>query len=355
MMQALRSDFSTILSLTEGLKDTGFQLLPLGQGNQGKGPSCPYKNKSISFRMVTKLMSVKDTLMYGVRLENMVVVDVDERDPKIMGLVEKRFGKATVQVDTPRGRHFYYERGSGPLPDLRKEGLPIDLKTGVNSYVVGPGSVRPDGGVYTPIIGCLARTSLSTIKLSEPKQISTSPRTGKALEGTRNDFLCKKAREYVPCVDTLDELIENLLWHRDNLCEAGHHSLSDIEVTKIAKWAWKLRLTSGGLYQGRNSSFKIQRVVMDTLLAQQFGVEAYALYCLLNSTHGHIPGKRFALSHTGLRRSGRLAIGRDRFNGARKTLLELGLLIKTGSYKVGSHPQQYQLGTLRLDLDRFSN
>jgi len=40
-------------------------------------------------------------------------------------------------------------------PNLRAEGLPVDIKAGARAYVVGPGSIRTDGGCYRPAKGRL--------------------------------------------------------------------------------------------------------------------------------------------------------------------------------------------------------
>jgi hypothetical protein len=60
------------------------------------------------------------------------------------------FCASPVHVKTPRGMHLYYRAG-GAVPSLRGEGLPVDIKIGARSYVVGPLSQRSDGGLYCPV------------------------------------------------------------------------------------------------------------------------------------------------------------------------------------------------------------
>ena len=72
--------------------------------------------------------------------------------PDLVARLEARFGSSPVHIKTPRGRHLYY-RATGAVPNLRGEGLPVDIKTGACSYVMGPLSVRPDGGFYDPVKG----------------------------------------------------------------------------------------------------------------------------------------------------------------------------------------------------------
>lgn len=186
----------------------------------------------------------------------MVVVDVDDISPDMMSLVDRRFGKSTVQVATPRGRHFYYKRGDQKLPNQRAEGLPIDIKSGANSYVAGPGSIRPDGGEYVAAVGLLGKTVLSIFSYSAGRTLLASQSTGRVPEGQRNQFLWRQAVEYAPFVLDVEELIANLKYDRDNLCEVGDHRVHDAEIIYSAKWAWSRRTKPGGLFKGRDSCVK---------------------------------------------------------------------------------------------------
>ena len=86
---------------------------------------------------------------------------------------------------------------------------------------------------------------------------------------------------------------------------------------------------------------------MDTLLAHSNGgSEAFALHSVLVSVHGHSIGKRFTISFQGMKDSGRIAFGRNRFHAASKILLQEGLLRKSGGYAPGKNAQWYQLGSI---------
>ena len=58
----------------------------------------------------------------------------------------------TYTVRTSKGRHFWFKQPEGEpignVGSLRKAGYQIDVR-GQGGYVVGPGSVHPDGGEYT--------------------------------------------------------------------------------------------------------------------------------------------------------------------------------------------------------------
>ena len=69
--------------------------------------------------------------------------------------------------------------------------------------------------------------------------------------------------------------------------------------------------------------------------------DALALYVLLPDKHRHT-GKDFAINFSGMKRAQLTDLGRDRFNRAKKLLLELGLIQRAKNYKVGCRPNTYK-------------
>ena len=67
------------------------------------------------------------------------------------------------------------------------------------------------------------------------------------------------------------------------------------------------------------------------------------------SVHGHSIGKRFTISFQGMKDSGSIAFGRNRFHAALKILLKEGLLRKSGGYAPGKNAQKYQIGSIILN------
>ena len=143
------------------LKGAGLPLLPLGGGADGKAPLLrAWAGPGLSLVRILAPMHRAGSQAYGVRLDGLAVIDCDIDDDALVGQMEARFGQSPVHVKTPRGRHLYYRAG-GAVPNLRGEGLPVDIKTGLRSYVVGPLSLRPDGGFYDPIKGQLGQDALT--------------------------------------------------------------------------------------------------------------------------------------------------------------------------------------------------
>ncbi|MEB8387420.1 hypothetical protein OO012_09285 [Rhodobacteraceae bacterium KMM 6894] len=239
-----------------------------------------------------------------------------------------------VQIKTPRGRHLYY-RATGAVPNLRGEGLPVDIKTGARSYVVGPLSVRPDGGFYAPVQGVLGVDALP------PLRGATSPVTDPILTGHRHVELVKEAIRMVELVESAAELQANLAGIRDDWC-VDPETMPDSELAGIAGWAWTRRLENR-IYRGRDSAFPVQRLALDALRGQANGADAIALLVLLVDQHGHQPGKRFPLDFDAMRAAGLLNLSKSRLRAARRMLEGAGLLRLVDRHRAGSRPQTFAL------------
>ena len=137
------------------LKGAGLHPLPLGGGKDGKAPLMrKWTDPKLTLSQILAPMFRTGSAVFGLRLDGLAVIDCDEDSTDLVAAMEARFGPSPVHIKTPRGRHLY-SRAGGNAPNLRGEGLPVDIKTGGRSYVVGPLSQRPDGGFYAPVKGLL--------------------------------------------------------------------------------------------------------------------------------------------------------------------------------------------------------
>lgn len=334
-----RSTASPLSEEIVRLNRLGFSLVPLGGGDDGKSPLTSFKGGDrIPVRQVLGILHGRNSATYGIRLSGLAVIDCDDNDPELVQQMEARFGTSAVHVATPRGIHLYYLSGSDQVPNLRADGLPVDIKQGASSYVVGPHSIRPDGGRYRPIKGVLGVDDLSQI-ISGATAVRTKPAV--IPSGNRNRELTKSAIVMVEAVEGPDELYSNLAFIRDHLCE-DPSSLSDDELHRIAEWAWIKRL-EGNVYHDRNSEFRISRVALDRLATFNNASDALALFVVLQSNHGHIAGKTFVLDHKAMLGAGHTSLGRRRFEAAKKTLLSAGLLGIAKEYSAGHSRRHYRL------------
>lgn len=318
---------------------SGFPLLPLGGGADGKAPLLrAWVGPVLPLARVLAPLYRAGAQAYGIRLEGLAVIDCDNDDPELVAAMETRFGPSPVHVKTPRGWHLYYLL-SGTPPNLRAEGLSVDIKSGPRAYVVGPLSERPDGGRYAYVKGRLGVDRLP------PLQSSQGPVAAPAVVGERHNRLKKEGRAMVEFVDNLDELVSNLCAFRDD-CLPDPQSVPDSEVKGVASYFWNLRL-EGRLSKGRDSEFSLHRATLDALADARNRSEAVALFVTLQDLHGHSPGKRFPLVWKAMKAAGRTDLSRARFDAARRTLCERGLIARVGKHRAGSRPQTFVLQRLR--------
>lgn len=320
----------------------GFPLLPLGGGTDGKAPLVrAWAGPALPLAHVLAPLHRSGEQVYGIRLDDLAVIDCDDDDPALVAAMEARFGASPVHVKTPRGRHLYYRANpTETVPNLRVAGLPVDIKTGAQSYVVGPLSLRPDGGAYVAAKGVLGIDALPTLRA--PLRPAPEAPGAVMLVGHRHVRLVKEAVAMVEFVDSAEELTANLAAVRDDLCQDAEN-FPDSEVAKISDWAWKVRLENR-VFQGRQSAFSVQRLALDALRRWENGTDALALYVMLVDQHGHIPGKRFVLDFKAMRASGLTRLSVPRLRAARRTLQAVGLLRLMGNHRAGAVHQTFALG-----------
>ena len=319
------------------LMKCGISLIPLGGGDDGKRPLISFAKKpALKLGQVLGPMNGKGSTCYGIRLDGVLVLDLDTDDSTLVRELEARFGASPVHVRTPRGRHLYY-RDTGWRPNLKSEGLVVDVKAGANSYVVGARSVRPDGGEYISIKGGLGETTLPALKT----ETDSPSRVLRINVGQRNTALWQAAIKMVEFVDDADELFQNLRHQADTECE-DPQTITDDELRGIAKWAWEKRCSNDVWTEGRGA-IRIGRDILDTLRDTQNYSDALGLFVTLQDKHGHIAGRAFALKHKPMREAGLTDLSRERFTAARDTLIEAGPLAIAAKHQAGRHSTQYRL------------
>ncbi len=326
----------------KALYNAGFTIIPLG-GPDGKKPLVKGWDgrRRLPLSAVLNRLAANGSLSFGIRLDDLLVVDTDTDNLQTTKLIDERFGRSTVQVRTSRGLHQYFRCPAvGPIAiprAIRDTDVAVDFKSGKNAYVVGPGSVRPAGTVYEQLIGDLATSELPAFI---DRAAGPDAPTHRVPNGSRNRALVRFARQQVAVVGSLDALVAELMDFR-NLEVEDPASVFDDEVLEVANWAWNLRL-EGKLWRGRNSEVRINRLALDLLLPRDGGDVAIALYLLLVSEHGHLPGKLFAIVPTAIIKAGRMSTSRNKLYKARDTLLEEHLLELVHRGR-GKKPHMYRL------------
>ena len=324
--------------------DEGAWLMPTG-GDDGKRPLLSFSlNARHSSALVTQKLQEQNSQTYGIRLKGMLVLDIDVDDTKLIDEMRQRFGRTDFIVRTGRGFHLYYRTDKKLILNLRSENLPVDVKQGSNSFVLGPHSVRPDGVFYQFVGQSSSLSDLPSIRHEEKPIFNTVvSANNKAQTGTRHEFLMRKAGEYIQHVENENELLGNLLYDRDEYC-ADPNTVPNSEVEKIANWWWDKRLKNE-IYTKDNSEFKIKRQAYHRIRALPNGYVALDLYLYLRDKHGHILGKTFQISVNALQTSSGFAFGQKAIHTAIKQLLDLGYLTIHKNYHAGKHGRIFQLST----------
>ena len=116
----------------------GAWLMPTG-GNNGKRPLLKFSQKTRhSLNLITQTLEHANSQTYGIRLRDIVVLDIDNKDTDLIDEMHERFGRTDCMVKTGRGFHLYYSTNKKITANLRATGLPIDLKQGANAFVLAP-------------------------------------------------------------------------------------------------------------------------------------------------------------------------------------------------------------------------
>ena len=344
------------------LLNEGFILIPLKRGKvqkdkdqktkdkDGKAPIMQNWQKTwLSRTKFRTLMTDHASTTYGIRLDHMVVLDVDEKSPDLIVQLQARYGVASVIVETPRGFHLYYCGRPKNLPDLRQEGLSVDVLSGNQKYVVGPGSIRPSGGRYIEICGKLGNTPLNPFPETPPRSPANMDvafsgqfrADGKVTVGKRNAHLWKRAIEFVQTCKSADELFVMLVHLRDEECEEPE-TLKDPELKGIAHWAFDKHV-NGKLHAVTRGVYEVDRRFTELLSIDS---NALALYVILKSNFGHIPGKTFQLCYQGMMAAKHINMSKNRFDAAKKLLRETGAIVMAKQYFVGVRSRTFALGQI---------
>lgn len=341
---------TTAVTALAALQAQGHSLIPLG-GPDGKAPLVAFAGrKRLPLPIVLERLRKGNSAVYGLRLHNLIVVDLDTGTPAAREYAERRFGVSPLTVKTPRGLHSYYRAGEKPRQHvIRENGIAIDVKAGANSYVAGPGSIRPDGGAYVIERGSLEDLeNLPRFHDSKPLRTPSLPQGNRVPVGSRTvDFLWPKSREFAETADSETNLAAELRAAVDWHCEDSE-TITDAEIAKSAKWGWRLRL-DGNLWGGAMSAAKIHAHEVSVLLSIKNGTDALGLLHELHRCHASKPGKRFAVATEAMADAGFHGWSRWRIRQALKVLLQAGLLrqVRAGSKWPG--PSLYQLNRLPLN------
>lgn len=133
-----------------GLHHRGWSIFPLKP--RSKEPVGPWKRFQTEHATAEEIAQWATTdcnvgIVTGA-ISGIVVLDLDSADAIAEAEALGFIGTDTVQ--TSRGLHAYFAHPGGEVRNLAKFRPGMDLR-GDGGYVVGPGSVHPDGSIYSPL------------------------------------------------------------------------------------------------------------------------------------------------------------------------------------------------------------
>ncbi len=315
---------------------SGFSLIPISPDCDGKSASVKFSGRRrLPLKRVVEKMRQDGSEAYAIRLDGLVVLDLDEDEPALVAKLEARFGAASVHVKTPRGRHMYYRVGTCPLPNLKAEGVRADVKRGGGAYVLGPGSVRSDGGVYNYSKGDLSSSELTALG-DTPQSVRTSNQD-RVPQGKRHKHLVAFAIQHVSNFSSAEALAEGLMKERDQKL-TDPTSVSDKEVTSIAAWAVD-QFQQGNLYQQLGGAIAVPK---PWVAATSDHPAAMFLLVYLLRAHGLQRNRKFPLVFSAMWPEKTKPLSERAFHGARRLLINLGIIEIAESYSVGVRPNTYR-------------
>lgn len=132
------------------LRRRGWSIFPLKPGS--KEPAISWKRYQFEYALPDEISNWAATncnvgIVTGA-ISRLVVLDCDTvaaiDEAEALGVA------GTLTVGTSRGRHFYFDHPGGEVRNLAKFRPGMDLR-GDGGYVVGSGSVHPDGSLYSAL------------------------------------------------------------------------------------------------------------------------------------------------------------------------------------------------------------
>jgi len=253
----------------------------------------------------------------------LTVVDLD--DAHLLDDAREEFGDTALIVLSPRGAHLYF-RSTGEKTTTRLDGAPIDVR-GIGGFIVGPPTIRPDGGSYRFLLGTWAE--LDRLPPPRPGSLPTTETTTKlrtiaagemVKEGGRNDALFREMLRVATQCETESELAFRADGFNASLCDPP---ISDAELRKIVRSIWHYK-AEGRLWVGGTARATFTR---EEIYALADDADAMALLALLRVEHGGRNGA-FSISPEALTENEVLpGWTKYRYRRARDVLVKLGEIL----------------------------
>jgi hypothetical protein len=346
------------LTLAKPLAKCGLAVIPC-PGDDGKSPKGAVSfgrwRKPPGEAFLTKLTAKHPAANIAVltNLSHLTVVDIDGNDRKLVAEIQRNIGPTPLIVHTPSGgSHLYYRSSGERNTNLRRFGLPIDVKGRAPGYVVCPPSIHPSSG-KPYYFGRGSWTDLADLPTCELQAFIArlTPRKATATEpepppdlivGQRNNSLFKAGLRFARNCDDEPALLGVLT----SMNDTAANPLPQAEIENISRNAWHYQST-GKNWVGAEAHAVLTAGDLRALMSASNWADAWALYSMLRMMHGGRSrrGEPFAISASAMAKAGTMGNwNAKRIWRARDTLVASGLVQRIHEGGRGKHdPSLYIL------------
>jgi Bifunctional DNA primase/polymerase, N-terminal len=285
------------LSAARPLAKRGLAVIPC-PGDDGKSPKGAVQfgrwRKRPGEPFINKLADKWPYANIGVltHLSRLAVVDIDSDDRSLVSGIEREIGRTPLIARTPSsGFHLYFRLNGERNTNLRRYGLPIDIKASAPGYIVAPPSIRPSNarnyyferGSWQDLPDlppCDLQRLISKLNSRETRQPEIEPPPD-LTPGQRNTNLFRYGlRQAHNCSDGLS--LRNVLISVNDMAA---DPLPQAEVEKISRNVWHYQATENN-WSGREARAIVTASEMRSLMSARNWADAWALYSLLRASHG---------------------------------------------------------------------
>ena len=100
------------------LWNEGASLIPTGD-TDGKKALVKFSTNRLPLDLIIKKLQQNSSNTYGIRLSNIVVLDIDDPSADLVQQMIDRFGETNFTASTVRGSHLYYATQTSVRFNLR--------------------------------------------------------------------------------------------------------------------------------------------------------------------------------------------------------------------------------------------
>lgn len=189
--------------------EKGYYLIPVTP--RKKGPACIQawqKDCSNDMQVIGQWAEKFPNCNWGIVGKNVYIVDVDgDAGKESFARLTRELGELPVgpRVETKKGFHLYFQRPTREVGPKTKTVPGIDIRTG-DSYALAPGSIHPDGGIYTETIPLCPVEDLPVLPLEWLDVLNPLPKQTAIPQSKTTDISALTDDDYIHCANIVRKI-----------------------------------------------------------------------------------------------------------------------------------------------------